>query len=176
MSCLELMSFLGVCIYIFHQIWKVFNHYLFKYFFFPFSFGNSVIYMLVCLVSHRSLMLCLFFFILLSFCSFDLIICFLTFTFIDPFLCLPISAAATAKSLQSCLTLCDPIDSSPPGSIIHGIFQARRLEWGAIAFSGAHVYSYRVNFKFQLSVFFTFRISVGFLFVISMSLLFLFYS
>ena len=46
-----------------------------------------------------------------------------------------IAAAAAAKSLQSCPTLCDPIDSSPPGSSIHGIFQARVLEWGAIAFS-----------------------------------------
>ena len=45
-------------------------------------------------------------------------------------------AAAAAKSLQSCPTLCDPIDGSPPGSSIHGIFQARVLEWGAIAFSG----------------------------------------
>ena len=36
---------------------------------------------------------------------------------------------------QSCLTLCDPLDCSPPGSSIHGIFQARVLEWGAIAFS-----------------------------------------
>ena len=36
---------------------------------------------------------------------------------------------------QSCPTLCDPIDSSPPGSSVHGIFQARVLEWGAIAFS-----------------------------------------
>ena len=44
-------------------------------------------------------------------------------------------AAAAAKSLQPCLTLCDPIDSSPPGSSVHGIFQARVLEWGAIAFS-----------------------------------------
>ena len=44
------------------------------------------------------------------------------------------AAAATAKSLQSCPTLCDPTDSSPPGSSIHGIFQARVLEWGAIAF------------------------------------------
>ena len=43
--------------------------------------------------------------------------------------------AAAAKSLQSCPTLCDPIDSSPPGSSIHGIFQARVLEWGATAFS-----------------------------------------
>ena len=42
---------------------------------------------------------------------------------------------AADKSLQSCPTLCDPIDSSPPGSSIHGIFQARVLEWGAIAFS-----------------------------------------
>ena len=45
------------------------------------------------------------------------------------------SAAAPAKSLQSCPTLCDPIGGSPPGSSIHGIFQARVLEWGAIAFS-----------------------------------------
>ena len=44
-------------------------------------------------------------------------------------------AAVAAKSLQSCLTLCDPIDSSPPGSSFHGIFQARVLERGAIAFS-----------------------------------------
>ena len=40
---------------------------------------------------------------------------------------------ATAKSLQSCLTLCDPIDGSPPGSPVPGISQARVLEWGAIA-------------------------------------------
>ena len=43
--------------------------------------------------------------------------------------------AAAAKSLQSCPTLCNPIDGSPPGSSVHGIFQARVLEWGAIAFS-----------------------------------------
>ena len=43
--------------------------------------------------------------------------------------------AAAAKSLQSCPTLCDPMDCSLPGSSIHGIFQARVLEWGAIAFS-----------------------------------------
>ena len=45
------------------------------------------------------------------------------------------AAAVAAKSLQSCLTLCDPIDGSPPGSPIPGIFQARVLEWVAIAFS-----------------------------------------
>ena len=46
------------------------------------------------------------------------------------------AAAAAAKSLQSCPTLCNPMDFSLPGSSIHGIFQARVLEWGAIAFSG----------------------------------------
>ena len=45
------------------------------------------------------------------------------------------AAAVAAKSLQSCLTLSDPMDCSPPGSSVHGIFQARVLEWGAIAFS-----------------------------------------
>ena len=44
-------------------------------------------------------------------------------------------AAAAAKSLQSCLTLCDHIDSSPPGSAVPGILQARTLEWVAISFS-----------------------------------------
>ena len=44
-------------------------------------------------------------------------------------------AAAAAKSLQSCPTLCDPIDGSPPGSATPGILQARTLEWVAIAFS-----------------------------------------
>ena len=45
------------------------------------------------------------------------------------------AAAAAAASLQSCLTLCGPMDCSPAGSSAHGIFQARVLEWGAIAFS-----------------------------------------
>ena len=48
-----------------------------------------------------------------------------------------LSAAAAAKSLQSCLTLCDPIDGSPPGSHVPGILQARTLEWVAISFSNA---------------------------------------
>ena len=46
-------------------------------------------------------------------------------------------AAAAAKSLQSCPTLCDPIDGSPPGSPISGILQAKTLEWAAISFSNA---------------------------------------
>ena len=45
------------------------------------------------------------------------------------------AAAAAAKSLQSCPTLCDPIDSSPPGSAVPGILQARTLEWVAVYFS-----------------------------------------
>ena len=51
--------------------------------------------------------------------------------------CIITAAAAAAKSLQSCLTLCDPIDDSPPGSPIPGILQARTLEWVAISFSNA---------------------------------------
>ena len=47
------------------------------------------------------------------------------------------TAAAAAASLQSCPTLCDPIDSSPPGSSVPGILQASTLEWGAISFSNA---------------------------------------
>ena len=45
------------------------------------------------------------------------------------------AAAAAAKSLQSCPTLCDPIDGSPTGSPVPGILQARTLEWVAISFS-----------------------------------------
>ena len=48
-----------------------------------------------------------------------------------------LSYAATAKSLQLCPTLCDPIDGNPPGSPIPGILQARTLEWVAISFSNA---------------------------------------
>ena len=59
---------------------------------------------------------------------------------IDVFLelscCFDNPTAATAKSLQSCPTLWDPIDGSPPGSAIPGILQARVLEWGAIVFFG----------------------------------------
>ena len=57
--------------------------------------------------------------------------------------CLPLmtqcsaAAAAAAKSLQSCPTLCDPTDGSPPGSPVPGILQARTLEWVAISFSNA---------------------------------------
>ena len=73
----------------------------------------------------------------------------------DPFMSLKISpeipgnsvmpAAAAAKSLQSCPTLCDPRDSSPPGSPVPGILQARTLEWVAISFS--NVWKWKVKVK-----------------------------
>ena len=56
-----------------------------------------------------------------------------------------VAAAAAAKSLQSCPTLCDPIDSSPPGSPVPGILQARILEWGAISFSNAWKWKVKVK-------------------------------
>ena len=54
-------------------------------------------------------------------------------------------AAAAAKSLQSCLTLCDPIDGSTPGSPVPGILQARTLEWVAISFSNAWKWKVKVK-------------------------------
>ena len=51
------------------------------------------------------------------------------------------SAAAAAKSLQLCPTLCDPIDGSPPGSPVPGILQARILEWVAISFSLGNLFN-----------------------------------
>ena len=55
------------------------------------------------------------------------------------------SAAAAAKLLQSCLTLCDPIDDSPPGSPVPGTLQARTLEWVAISFSNAWKWKVKVK-------------------------------
>ena len=52
-----------------------------------------------------------------------------------------ILCAVRAKSLQSCLTLCDPINCSPPGFSVHGIFPSRILEWVTISFSNYSVYS-----------------------------------
>ena len=54
-------------------------------------------------------------------------------------------AAAAAKSLQSCPTLCDPIDGSPPGSSVPGILQARTLEWVAISFSNTWKWKVKVK-------------------------------
>ena len=56
-----------------------------------------------------------------------------------------VAAAAAAKSLQSCLTLCGPIDGSPPSSPIPGILQARTLEWVAISFSKAWKWKVKVK-------------------------------
>ena len=60
---------------------------------------------------------------------------------LDPIKC----AAAAAKSLQSCPTLCNPVDGSPPGSPIPGFFQAKTLEWVAISFSNACTWKVKVK-------------------------------
>ena len=57
----------------------------------------------------------------------------------------PSAAAAAAKSLQSCPTLCDPIDGSPWGSPVPGILQARTLEWVAVSFSNAWKWKVKVK-------------------------------
>ena len=54
------------------------------------------------------------------------------------------AAATAAKSPQLCLTLCNPMDCSLQGSSIHGIFQARELEWVAIAFSTSSLWHYKL--------------------------------
>ena len=65
-------------------------------------------------------------------------------SFLHTLSCLATTAAA-AKSLQSCPTLCDPIDGSPPGSPVPGILQARTLEWVAISFSGEWKWKVKVK-------------------------------
>ena len=65
------------------------------------------------------------------------------------------AAAAAAKSLQSCLTLCDPIDGSPPGPSIPGILQARTLEWVAISFSKAWKWRVQVKSLSRVQLFMT---------------------
>ena len=65
------------------------------------------------------------------------------------------TAAAAAKLLQSCLTLCDPIDGSPPGSPVPGILQARTLEWVAIFFSNAWKWKEKVKSLSRVRLFAT---------------------
>ena len=65
------------------------------------------------------------------------------------------AAAAAAKSLQSCLTLCDPIDGSPPGSPFPGILQARTLEWVNTAFSNAWKWKGKGNLLSRVRLFLT---------------------
>ena len=62
-----------------------------------------------------------------------------------------VAAAAAAKSLLLCPTLCDPIDGSPPGSSVHGLFQAGVLEWGAIAFFATKTRCSQIN-KYFLKI------------------------
>ena len=72
-------------------------------------------------------------------------ICWLTLSGISFLHLLFAATAAAAKSLQSCPTLCDPIDGSPPGSPVPGILQARTLEWVAIPFSNAWKWKVKVK-------------------------------
>ena len=65
------------------------------------------------------------------------------------------AAAAAAKSLQSCPTLCDSIDGSPPGSSVPGILQARTLEWVAISFSHAWKWKVKVRLLSRVRLFAT---------------------
>ena len=69
----------------------------------------------------------------------------LFFQKLRPALFPPLAAAAAAKSLQLCPTLCDPRDGSPPGSAVPGILQARTLKWVAISFSSAWKWKVKVK-------------------------------
>ena len=71
---------------------------------------------------------------------------------------LPGMNCCCCKSLQLCLTLCDPMDCSLPGSSVNGVFQARVLEWGAITFSrneldGSFLIDFSFNIKFSEKIF-----------------------
>ena len=68
----------------------------------------------------------------------------------SPDVFLGLNAAATAASLQSCPTLCDPIDGSPPGSPVPGILQARTLEWVAISFANAWKWKVKVKSRSRI--------------------------
>ena len=70
--------------------------------------------------------------------SVNVSLCALIFLTLQVYILQSFLVTAAAKSLQSCLTLCDPIDGSPPGSPVPGILQARTLEWVAISFSNAN--------------------------------------
>ena len=65
--------------------------------------------------------------------------------FWEPWRGFPGGSAAATKSLQSCPTLCDPIDASPPGSSVPGILQARTLKWVAVSFSNAWKWKVKVK-------------------------------
>ena len=96
-----------------------------------FLFSNSLISALILIISFLLFTLdviAVFFFSFLKWKHKLLIL------YLSPFLTF---VAVAAKSLQSCPTLCDPIDGSPPGFPIPGILQARTLEWVAISFSNA---------------------------------------
>ena len=79
----------------------------------------------------------------------------LFFCWTIPFNKLILNIIAAAKSLQSCLTLCDHIDGNPPGSAVPGILQARTLEWAAISFSNAWKWKVKVKSLSRVRLFMT---------------------
>ena len=89
-------------------------------------------------------------FLLLSICPFGLVIICIAYLS-----ALVLGTAAAANSLQSCQTLCDPIDGSPWGSAIPGILQARTLEWVAISFSSAWKWKVKVKLLIRVRLFAT---------------------
>ena len=130
------------------HVGEIFNYNLFKNFLMPFCFlvffwdpYNSNVGVFI--LSQMSLRLSSVLFVLFSlFCSLEVISTILSSSSLIRFsasdiLLLIHSAVAAAKSLQSCPTPCNPRNSSPPGSSVPGILQARTLEWVAISFSNA---------------------------------------
>ena len=74
---------------------------------------------------------------------------------LSPWIMYVFTAAAAAKSCQSCLTLCDPTDTSPPGSPVPGILQAKTLEWVAISFSNVWKWKVKVKSLSRVQLFLT---------------------
>ena len=149
------LGFLDLGDYFLPHFREVFNYYLLKYFLTVFLFvfffwdsydSNVGAFNIVPEVSEIVLIsLNLFFFFLLCFIYFYHSIFYplilssasIILLLVPSRVFLISFTAAAARSLQSCLTLCDPIDGSPPGSPVPGILQARTLEWVAISFSNA---------------------------------------
>ena len=144
LSCTRLFAPLGLDYFLFH-IGEIFNYNLFKNFLIPYFFssasGTPIIQMLLHLIwSQMSPSLSSVLFILFPlFCSSKIISTVLSssslicFSASDILLLIPSSSVQFSSVAQSCLTLCDPMDCSLLGSSVHGIFQARILEWAAIS-------------------------------------------
>ena len=127
---------LGWWLFSFHTL-SIHFTFLFAWFLMR-SLHDSYPHFSICSVGLFFWLLSRFFFVF-GFLKFehDSIICLVFVGFFGYYCCCFLVPAATVKSLQSCPTLCNPIDGSPPGSPVPGILQARTLEWVAISFSNA---------------------------------------